>query len=494
MSDEPWAGGYVVDVEYTHGFYPDLAPLNLVMAAALAGRQAPDPDRPFTYLELGCGNGFSTALLAAAHPHGRFWGNDFNPAHIVNARGLSESAGIGNLTFLEASFEVLAEAELPEFDIIVMHGIWSWVSAGNRRHIVDLIRRRLKPGGLVYVSYNCLPGWSRAAPLRRLMKLGVTHPAAPAETRVAQALDYVQAVRAAGAGIFAEPHAGAIFDHISKESPAYLAHEYLNEEWWLFYQDEVADTLSPARLGYVAQARLMDGFDQFNFTAAQRALLGGGDVPAATEVVRDFLIDRRFRRDIYGRDAPSMTAGDVSHWMARRRFALARLRDVCPLKFRRPGGEFDLTPHVFNGVLDALTEGPASLDALRAWPGLAGVEARHIEQALGVLCALGYVQPALEGAGDAARKAVTDRFNGSALRSAVAGRPVAALASPVTGTGVLLPGPEQLFLAAILRGEAAEGVADSLVPKAGAEQEAMRARARSFALKGLGVLRALQVI
>ena len=495
MGEDSWAGGYVVDVEYTHGFYPDLAPLNLAMAATQAGRRAVDVDKPFSYLELGCGNGYSTALLAAAHPHGRFWGNDFNPTHILNARATAQAAQIDNVTFLEASFEDLIQADLPEFDIIVMHGIWSWVSAENRHYIVELIRSRLKPGGLLYVSYNCLPGWSRVAPLRRLMKLGVTQPNAPGEVRVEQALAYAHGLRQAGARYFANtPDAGAVLEHMATENRAYLAHEYLNEQWWLFYQDEVADALAPAKLGYVAQARLIDGFDQFNLTAEQRAAVNAPEAPALSEVVRDFLLDRRFRRDVYGRGAPGMTPQAVSDWMGSRRFALARLRSLCPLKIKRPGGEFDLTPQVFNGVLDALTAGPATMAALCAKPGLQGVEARHIEQALGVLCALDYVQPALSAAGDAARKAVTDRFNAAALRSAAAGRPVAALASPVTGTGIPLPAPEQAFLAAILRGEVPESVVKA-EDGVGEEQRAqLRERARNFAREGMAVLKALQVV
>ena len=59
--------------------------------------------------------------------------------------------------------------ELPQFDFICLHGVYTWINVENRKAIVDFIRTRLKPGGLVYISYNCLPGWSATAPLRRVM-------------------------------------------------------------------------------------------------------------------------------------------------------------------------------------------------------------------------------------------------------------------------------------------------------------------------------------
>src|SRR5437588_113040 len=38
-----------------------------------------------------------------------------------------------------------------------------------RGFAADLASRRLKPGGLLYVGYNALPGWASVEPLRRLM-------------------------------------------------------------------------------------------------------------------------------------------------------------------------------------------------------------------------------------------------------------------------------------------------------------------------------------
>jgi len=60
-------------------------------------------------------------------------------------------------------------SDLPDFDFITLHGIYSWISPENRRTIVEFMRRKLKPGGIVYISYNCMPGWAGMMPLRRLL-------------------------------------------------------------------------------------------------------------------------------------------------------------------------------------------------------------------------------------------------------------------------------------------------------------------------------------
>ena len=54
-------------------------------------------------------------------------------------------------------------------DFIVAHGVYSWVGAAQRQSIRRLVRDSLKPGGLLYLSYNSLPGWAGEMPLRKLL-------------------------------------------------------------------------------------------------------------------------------------------------------------------------------------------------------------------------------------------------------------------------------------------------------------------------------------
>ena len=95
-------------------------------------------------------------------------GTDFNPAQAGFAQELVASSGADAHLFDEA-FAEFAQRDMPEFDYIGLHGIWSWISDENRAVIVDFIRKKLKVGGVVYISYNTLPGWGSFVPLRHLM-------------------------------------------------------------------------------------------------------------------------------------------------------------------------------------------------------------------------------------------------------------------------------------------------------------------------------------
>ncbi|MGZ5947977.1 MAG: class I SAM-dependent methyltransferase, partial [Caulobacteraceae bacterium] len=167
-----WSDGYVTDIEYVANFYFELSPSYLAFCCLRQGVRAPRLGPGASYLELGCGQGFSLNLLAAANPGLDFWGVDFNPAHIANARRLAAAAGLPNATFEDFSFEellALPEGRLPKFDVVALHGVLSWISPENRALVVRIIDRVLKPGGLAYVSYNSLPGWASLIPLQRFM-------------------------------------------------------------------------------------------------------------------------------------------------------------------------------------------------------------------------------------------------------------------------------------------------------------------------------------
>ena len=156
-----WNEGYVAEVNYTYGFYGELSPLKLGFASALKSVQTPNTAQSFNYCELACGRGYSANLLAATYPQAQFYANDFNPSHIIEANALAESAGTRNVHFFDDSFEEFIDRDLPNFDFIVLHGIYSWISPKNRQAIVNFIRKKLKVGGLVYISYNALPGCLR---------------------------------------------------------------------------------------------------------------------------------------------------------------------------------------------------------------------------------------------------------------------------------------------------------------------------------------------
>ncbi len=136
----PPSQGYVLDSSYPDTFFQELSPAWLSYVGAMGGVRAKSLDSAFTYLELGAGLAHSTVVNAGAFPRGEFHACDFNPEHVEAGRALRECAGLSNFEFHEASFEQLLEKDLPPFDFIVLHGVYSWVGADSRAAIRRIIQ------------------------------------------------------------------------------------------------------------------------------------------------------------------------------------------------------------------------------------------------------------------------------------------------------------------------------------------------------------------
>ncbi|CAH2604934.1 Methyltransferase domain-containing protein [Rhodovastum atsumiense] len=451
-----WASGYVADIGYTHGFYRELTPALLGFISLARGRRSPLQAGPLTYCELGCGQGFSTNLLAAANPDIEFFATDFNPSHIAGAQAFAATAGTRNVHFFDQSFaEFVDEPSLPDCDIISLHGIYSWVTAEHRADIVRFIRRRLRPGGLVYISYNTQPGWSAAAPMRHLMSLHARTQAGPTVGRLDAVLGFTDRVLATNPGFLrANPAVRDRFDRIKAQNRAYLAHEYLNDAWTLFYHAEVAAELGEAKLDFIGSAALLEHIDAINLSPEQLRVLAEISEPTLRETVRDFMVNQQFRRDVFARGSVGLFAQEAREIWLEQRVALSTPRQDVQLTVTGSAGQATLQPETYLPVLDALAEGPRTLRQLLEDATIARLGWPRLQQAVLVLVGGGHLQPARDEAGEAARSERTTPFNEAVLQRARFADQLQFLASPVTGGGIMVDRIAQLFLLGTRSGQA----------------------------------------
>jgi SAM-dependent methyltransferase len=445
-----WTSGYISEVSYTAGFYRELTPAILELAALAKSITVRPATSPFAMCELGCGRGLTTNVLAAANPHGRFHATDFNPAHIAEARALATAGGLNNVSFSDASFaEFLDDPTLPQFDIIALHGILSWISEANRRVIVAFIAKHLKPGGLAYVSYNCMPGWASSAPLRRLMaEYGALGSGGPIG-RLEKSIEVISRLKQANARYFqANPGVGERLEKLKSQNRNYLVHEYLNEHWIPFYHKDVVTEMSEAKLTFLASANLLDHVDVLNLTEVQRNVLSEIEDTTLRETTRDYMVNQQFRRDIFIKGAVPYSLLSIRERWQEIRFALSANRSDVPTKVSGGLGDADLQPAVYGPFLDALASGPRTLRSLQAIPAIASLGWARTIQALSVMVGSGHVQPCLDEKGDAERRESTGRFNRAVMELSRDSNDIQALASPVTGGGISVDRFAQLFLLA----------------------------------------------
>ncbi|HTN12614.1 MAG TPA: class I SAM-dependent methyltransferase [Acetobacteraceae bacterium] len=445
-----WDDGYVTNVSYTAGFYREITPSWLAFTALLLGHRHPDLRRPFRWAELGCGQGFTATVAAACHPQAEFWGFDFNPSHIDNATHLAAAAGLDNLHFREASFAELAEAAegaLPQFDFIVLHGIWSWVSGEQQAHLARFIRRQLAPGGLVYVSYNTMPGWGAMAPVQRLLRLVAAQHPGPAHLAVPAAIEFLLKLAHTDA-LFFQQNALLVtrLEKLAAHDARYVAHEYLNAVWEPSSFDQVNAAMDEARCGFIGSATLVDNMDALAVPPGVGKLIGETTDVVMREMLRDIGAGRAFRRDVYRRGTDQPVAGE--HMEMLEAITIAGTGRERERDFQIATGIGQATPsaEIYHPVLERLAAGPLSMRELRAMPHMQGQAMSEALQVVAFLTAAGIAHPAFAGALDGAALDACGRLNRQIGLENMRGGVTNFLAAPRLGSGLNIDPVETLLL------------------------------------------------
>lgn len=453
---EVWNQGYFTDVGYTYGYYRDINPTYQRFCLLLRGFVPPEPTEQSVHCELGFGQGVSINHHAAATP-GLFAGTDFNPAQVAHANTLAQASGSGACLYDDSFEQLLQRSDLPQFDSISLHGIWTWVSRDNHKVIAEFARRYLKPGGLFYISYNCFPGWAPNYPLRQIFALHDRFGAVPhgAVSRIEAALRFSQDLLAAQPN-YAKlvPTLNDKLQSIMTQNRHYLAHEYFNREWNCMYFTDVVDALAPAKLDWACTAAPLDVLDGLNLSSEGQAFLSAIEHPILREQVRDYFVNQQFRKDLFMRGARRLSTTEQYMRLLEMRFILLKPLAEVPTRVKGAVLEASLQEEIYGPLSAQLAEhsyAPKSLSELMA--SLPSLPYGQLLQALAVLIGMGAAAPCQsEDAARQTRKRCL-AFNTHLCGRAQFNADVDTLASPVLGGGYPVSRIQQLFILARLQGK-----------------------------------------
>lgn len=449
-----WTSGYVADIGYPYGYYSELNPLRIRMAFLQAGLAFSEIG---TACELGFGQGMSVNIHAAASVT-QWYATDFNPSQAAFARQLAQEAGAGAQLYDQSFEEFCRREDLPDFDYIALHGIWSWISEPNRQIIVDFVRRKLNVGGVLYISYNTLPGWSSAAPLRHLLSEYAELMAARGQgivSRIDASMGFAERLLAANpAYVRVHPTVLGHFDAMKQHSRHYLAHEYFNRDWHPMYFADMAACMQTAKLSYAGSAYLLDSVDSINISLEQQALLAEMPDPLLQQTLRDFMTNQQFRRDYWVKGPRKLSVLDQGEGLRNQRVLLMIPFEDVRFKVHGALGEGDLAESIYLPVLDELADHrPRTLGQLEAQLRERHIGLAHIVQVVSVLLGKGDLAAVQEDRLIDKAKVTTDKINAALIQKARSSNELTFLASPVTGGGYGLGRVDQMFLLALLQGK-----------------------------------------
>lgn len=444
----------MADVDYTYGYYEHINPLRIPLAFLKAGIR---PPRITTACELGFGQGVSINVHAVASEVS-WHGTDFNPAQVAFARELAQGTD-SPPELEEAAFaQYCARDDLPDFDYVALHGIWSWISDDNRATVIDFLRRKLKPGGVLYLSYNSLPAWSEFIPIRNLMLRHTQSQSAgglPLEAKIKSALEFAtQTIECSPAFRNTHPAVGERLKKMATQQAEYLAHEFFNADWHPMDFASVAQSLQGAKIDFACSATFFDHIDALQLSEEQRTLINSVRDPILRETTRDLLLNQQFRRDYWVKGGRKIDPASHSEAFLAQQVVLIRPKEDLSLSLKTSVGEANLNAEVYQPILDALQDYQAVTveDLSRRLKG-SGIKASQLLEALTVLCGANYLAPAQRVRTTNIVKSC-QAFNDQTLERAKNNNDQCILASPITGGGCSTDRSERLFLLAIAQGKA----------------------------------------
>ena len=269
-----------------------------------------------------------------------------------------------NVTLFDRSFTDLLKEDLPSFDYITLHGVYSWVPERVREDIRSFIAKKLKPGGLAMLSYNAMPGWAHLQPIRRMMQAYASALPGNSIDRARQAFTYVRHLADNKAAFFEINRAAT--EHLKSVGEAdvrYVAHEYMTPHGDPFYFPEVCSAMQGIGLAYAGGMLPEQNYVELAARPELVALLKTAPTRVVLETHRDFIVNTRFRNDLYAAQpeiprAPQLTL-DRLDGLA---FALSALPENLMLKGTRGIINFDVSnaEAPVRAIHEKLRSGPAT--------------------------------------------------------------------------------------------------------------------------------------
>ena len=109
-------------------------------------------------LELGCANAGILLPMTANLPGTSFVGVDYSARQIAKGQAALAELGLTNITLRHGSI-LDVDSGLDQFDYIIAHGVFLWISPEVQDKMLAICRQYLAPNRVAYISFNTLPGW-----------------------------------------------------------------------------------------------------------------------------------------------------------------------------------------------------------------------------------------------------------------------------------------------------------------------------------------------
>ena len=227
------------------------------------------------------------------------------------------------------------------------------------------------------------------------------------------------------------------------------------------YFTDVVDMFRDAKLDFAATALPIESLGDSNFQQSTRDFLNKIGDPIMREQVRDYFVNRQFRKDLFMRGLRRLSPFEIQEKILSMRYVLLRPAADVPMTLTTALGELNLIEDTYKPLVEFLQEDnfrpKTFMEYLRRQTKLKPTD---LVAAATILVDANHIMPCQSEATVKRVKKTCERFNAYVCERSKVNESIKFLASPVTGSGHNLDRFQQIFLSTYKAGERS---ADALV-------------------------------
>lgn len=277
--------------------YPNTHPDHLATMAILHGL-TPAPVERCRVLEVACGEGANLIPMACAIPGSEFVGFDLAHQPVERAQERIRDLGLRNIRIFQGDLLEMG-ADLGRFDYIIAHGLYSWVPERVSDRLISFCSELLADHGIVFISYNALPGSYLRLVHRDMLMFRARHFEDP-EQGVAAGIDFLRFI--AQTRKEGDPYRSYLEDQLQRmesHSRATTYHDELSPEYHPAYFSDFVNHARRHGLEYMCDSEIPPAPDPSYRQDIQQTVeeASGGDF-IKKEQIFDFSRMRPYRETL----------------------------------------------------------------------------------------------------------------------------------------------------------------------------------------------------
>lgn len=265
------------------------------------------PAEQCNLFEIGCGDGGNIIPLAAQYPKSSFVGIDLDGGLIEQGRADIASLGLTNIELIVGDISKYKPASA-NYDYVVCHGVYSWVSPAVQQEILNRSVAALAAHGVLFVSYNTLPGWRQRGALRDILRVGASFVENEDDVvRLENAMAFLALVVEQSSLI--TPYVREAAERLKNSEPAYLVQEFLGAyNSAQMFSDFIKDARG-AGLQFVSESRVVMMSSEDLSPQINEVLTALDDNIISREQVIDIVRNRMFRETLLCHESLQLDRG-----------------------------------------------------------------------------------------------------------------------------------------------------------------------------------------